>query len=244
MKLLLPLFLLFALINTAYAQENFTGRVLENKVNIPLSNVKVENLNSHALSGTDEKGKFTIKAKINDLICFTSLGYEPDTVLLVNLKYKEIYLTLKQNMLNEVKVKNTDGNFNFKIPPAGITPLGGTVVRYQTDAAGNNIGGIKLNIFDSHKDERKRELTRKLEDEGQQQQEIEKLFNPKNLSNYVPITGTEMSNFIILYKPDIQTFYNANFNFLNYVNASYKKFLEIPEEKRKSKAFLSLTGEN
>jgi hypothetical protein len=244
MKLLLTALLLFLFTGITYAQGDFSGRVMENKLNIPLANIKVENLNSHVVSNTDDKGKFSIKAKVNDLVCFTGLGYEPDTVLLVNLKYKEVLLTLKQNMLNEVKVKTTDGNFNFNIPPAGITPLGGSVIRYQTDANNNTVGGLKFNIFDSHGDARKRDHAHQIEADGQKEQQIEKVFNPKSLGNYVPITGTEMDNFIILYKPDITTYFNKDFNLLKYVNAAYQDFLKIPEEKRKSKDFLSLTGKN
>ncbi len=227
-----------------YAQSKLSGVVLEYRSDITLSGIRIENLNTHDNVYADPRGKFTIPAKKGDHICFSGLNYKPDTLYLVDLKYKEVFLLLKQNQLKEVKITGAEVNKNaFSMPPP-LSPFGGKVVRYQTDAAGNPIGGLKFNIFDSHKDARKRAQARGLEIDGQRQLEIAKIFNVKNLQTYLPIKGQEMENFVILYTPDPAIWYSSKFNPMLYINDSYKKFLRIPAEKRQSKTFLQLTNSN
>jgi hypothetical protein len=42
------------------------------------------------------------------------------------------------------------------------------------------------------------------------------------------------------YRPGIKTYFNKRFNLAEYLNDSYKDFLNIPEEKRKSASWLQL----
>ncbi len=239
------LILLFCSITRlTYAQSKLSGEVLEYGSDITLSGIRIENLNTHDTVQSDARGKFTISAKKGDLVCFSGLNYKPDTLYLVDLKYKTVFLLLKQYQLKEVKITGAEVNKNALSSYHVITPFGGNVVRYQTDASGNATGGLKFNVFDSHKDERRRANARGLEAGGQRQQEIAKTFNPTNLQTYLPIRGQEMENFVILYMPDAATWYSSKFNLMLYINDCYKKFLLIPVEKRQSKTFLQLTGSN
>jgi len=227
-----------------YAQNKLNGVVLEYRSDVTLSGIRIENLNTHDTVQSGPLGKFTISAKKGDRICFSGLNYKPDTLYLIDLKYKEVFLLLKQNQLKEVKITDAEVNRNALSPYHVITLFGGNVVRYQTDVAGNPTGGLKFNIFDSHKDERRRAHARGLEVDGQRQLEISKTFNATNLQTYLPIKGQEMENFVILYMPDAATWYSSKFNLMLYINDCYKKFLQIPAEKRQSKTFMQLTNSN
>jgi hypothetical protein len=243
MRQLILIIIFFLSVPVVYAQTSFSGRVIEDKTRILLPGIKVENITSHINTNTDYGGKFTIKAKVGDLIRFSGLNYLPDTVYLTTLSAQEISLNLQQNQLNEVNVKGAEANKNSFGVIKPITPFGGSVVRYQTDANLNPTGGLKFNVFDSQKDARKREHSRQLEVDGQRQQEISKVFSPKSLQGYLPISGQELSNFIILYRPDIATYYSGSFNLAMYLNNCYKKFLEIPIEKRQSATAFQLNKE-
>ena len=244
MRKLILIILFFLSAPVVYAQTTFSGRVLENKTRILLPGIKVENLNSHVNTNTDYGGKFSINAKQGDLIRFSGLNYQPDTIYLTTLSAQEIFLSLQQNQLNDVNVKGAEANKNAFGTIQPITPFGASsIVRYQTDAAANPVGGVKFNLFDSQKDARKREHTRQLQVDGQRQQEISKVFSPKNLQGYLPISGQELSNFIILYRPDVATYFSSSFNLAMYLNNCYKKFLEIPIEKRQSATAFQLNKE-
>lgn len=171
------------------------------------------------------------------MLKFSSMGYKADTVLLTSMDIITVYLTPEQNMLNEVKVKELEfppGAFALK-PMMG--PLGSKVVRYQTDRNGNPIGGIKLSpsaLFGS-----KKTSEQKIE-RYERDAEISRMFNVVTLGPYLPFNGQELINFVILYKPSAETFYNPNFKMTDYLNTCYQKFMEIPADKRKSKELVAL----
>src|SRR5258708_16111179 len=92
------------ILNLSYAQDKLSGRVIENKTNVALGGIKIENLKNHNGSVSDSTGRFSIKANIGDYIAFSGFAYHGDTVYVTNLKYLEVHLDLKQNVLNEVRV--------------------------------------------------------------------------------------------------------------------------------------------
>jgi hypothetical protein len=240
-RLLLFLILGLFIVNISYAQDKISGRIFEHKTTVALFGIKVENLKTHNTAVSDSTGRFSISANVGDYISFSGFAYQIDTVYIASLKYLEVSLEPKQNMLKEVKVMNTEtklGNLTAPPPPA---PLGGQTVRYQTDGAGNETGGLKIMLFDSNSNEKKKERDHKIAADEDKHLEIYNIFKPKNLKNYVPITDTtEMDNFIILYTPDIATYYSSEFNLTVYLNDCYQKFLDIPEADRRSPTYLRL----
>lgn len=232
------LLLLFSVCCSAgFAQGRVRGKVFENKTYIAVAGANVENLNNHAATTTDGAGTFSIAAKTGDLLRFSSLGYKADTVYLKDLDVMSVYLLPDENMLKEVNVKELEFPPGAFAAPALPGPLGSKVVRYQTDKNGNPIGGIKMSpsaLFGSKKtSEAKVERYEK-------DTEIMQIFNPTALGPYLPITGQELTNFIILYKPTVEVFYDKNFNITDYLNASYRKFMQMPVEKRQSKTLTEL----
>jgi hypothetical protein len=239
MRQFLFLIVFSAFATGAFAQNQLTGRVFENQSKVFLQGIKVEDLKSHAIVITGPDGSFTIGAAVGDLVCFTNANYKPDTLYLADLKYLQVFLDPKVNMLNEVKVTNQEIKKN-----AGFTPqqeqgvLGSKSVLYQTDANGNAIGGIKMNIADGGDTPKQHEA--KVSKSEALKAQIAKVFNAENLKKYLPITGQEMENFIIMYTPDINTYFAPTFNLVAYLNGSYEEFNKIPVEQRQSKSLTQL----
>ncbi len=223
---------------TVFSQGRVRGKVLEDKTYLGVPGVTVQNLSNKATIATDAAGAFSIVAKTGDMLKFSSMGYKADTVLLTSLDVITVYLIPEQNMLNEVKVKELEfppGAFAFK-PMMG--PLGSKVVRYQTDKSGNPIGGIKMSpsaLFGNGKNKSEEKIER-----YEMDADISKVFNEETLGKYLPFTGQELTNFVILYKPSVETFTNPNFKMAEYINACYQKFMWIPADKRKSKELVEL----
>jgi hypothetical protein len=235
----MALILLFCFTGSvALAQSTLKGKVMENRTDIMLSGIKVENLTQHNTVNTDPLGNFTIKANKGDLLCFSGLNYIPDTVYLINLKYLSVLLELRQNALKEVKITTSEvnaGAFNYK---AETGPLGSHTVFYKPG------GGLIFKISDSHKNAKQREKLAELEANGEKERRITDVFNKNSLKAYLPISGQEMDNFIIKYRPDIKTYFSDGFNLNVYLNDSYKDFLKIPEEKRKKPMYRPLYETN
>jgi len=238
MRQFLFLILFSVLATTVFAQDQLTGRVYENKSNVFLQGVRVEDLKSHTMTITGPDGSFTIRTAVGDLVCFTNSNYKPDTLYVADLKYVQIFLDPLVNMLQEVKVTNQEikknAGFSTQQQP-GL--LGSQTVLYQTDANGNPIGGLKMNIADG---ETPKQREAKVSKSEAQKEQIRRVFNPDNLKKYLPITGQEMENFIIMYTPDVNVYFAPGFNLVVYLNANYEEFNKIPIEQRQSKALTQL----
>jgi CarboxypepD_reg-like domain len=78
---LLGCFLSFAVVSRLSAQTYITGYV-RNKVSMqPLAGVSISNSNLRFVTVTNEKGYFAIHAAPGNMIIFTSIGFEPDTLV-------------------------------------------------------------------------------------------------------------------------------------------------------------------
>jgi hypothetical protein len=240
MRKVFLLLLLTGLFGAAYAQDVLTGRVYENKTKVFLQGIRVEDLKSHAITMTGNDGSFTLKARVGDLVTFSNFSYKPDTIFLTKLDYIQIFLDLKRTMLDEVNVtqqqiKNGAAGFTTQRDP-GV--LGSNTVKYQRDDSGNYKGGVLFKIPDGGPTPRQREA--KIAAKEKDQEKIRRVFNADSLQRYLPLRGQEMTNFVIMYMPDANTFFDPQFSLVPYLNTSYREFMKIPEDERKSKSLTEL----
>jgi hypothetical protein len=238
---LFSLFLIF-IVNLSFAQGNLTGRILENKTRVPLSGISVQNLKSNLIIVSDQNGLFSIKAHVGDLITFSGFSYQTDTLYVKDLSSVEILLDLKGTTLKGVTVTGSETRLGNLTAPPTLSPFGGQTLVYSKDANGNYNGGLKLNLFDSHSDANKRKKVAQLGKDEELKQQIAKEFSPENLKNYIPLQGQEMTNFIIMYTPSIDTYTSPDFNLPIYIDSSYSDFLKIPKDRRQSKALTDLNA--
>ena len=225
---LIILFLLFFGPESA-AQSILRGRVFELNSKIPIAGTQIVNLSTMISVLTDTAGRFAINASSGDLLTFQSFAYSPDTLLVINMKYKEIYLQTLQNLLNEVTVKSTEFSGAGLLDPL----YHGQTIVYQVDKNGNRKGGISFRLWYWNKDSRKvRKAQNRLKDEGILLK-IDSVFSPFNISKYIPLRGIVLQDFIYLYRPSVPIYRSENFNLLLYINDSYKAFKLLPPEKRK-----------
>jgi hypothetical protein len=229
---LLMLFICCSITSVACAQTMQSGTVYENKTRIVLQGIRVENSKTSKYVITDKAGKFSIQAKVGDLLLFTGFFYHADTVLLTNLREREVFLTPKQHMLNEVNVTNLDVKTRqgaYQDPD-----FHGQTMVYQRDAKYPEYykGGIAIRLNYWKKDEKKREKLDEFYKKQDTQDEIAKVFSHDNIAKYLPLTGAELDNFILLYIPSVKTYTSTDFNLAAYLDKSYKTFMELPPDKR------------
>jgi len=233
---------LLFLVTISYAQGNLTGRVYENKTRIPIAGVSIQNLSTHVFTVTDKNGLFAIRAHVGDLVTFSSFAYETDTLYVKDLNSTEILMDLKGSNLKGVTITDQQTKLGKLTAPPTLSPFGGQTVVYSKDANGDLKGGLTMNLFDSHSDAKKKRKDIQLGKDEELKQKIAREFSPENLKDYVPLKGQEMTNFIIMYTPTIDTYSNPEFNFTAYVNSSYHEFMKIPKERRESKDLTDLNA--
>lgn len=233
LRYLLLVFIGCIITSVACAQGIQNGTVLEYKTRVVLQGIQVENKTTAKVVVTDKAGRFSIPAKTGDLLVFTGAFYRPDTVLLTNLLGREVFLTPKQTTLGEVKVTGTE----IKPPASGYKApdFHGQTMVYQRDRkTGYYQGGVAFRLHYWTKDDKKRKREGEFIQNQQVQDEIADVFSPENIAKYVPLTGDDMNDFILLYIPSVKTYTSTDFNLTTYLDTSYKKFLKLTPEQRKA----------
>ena len=214
----------------ACGQSTVKGRIFEYKTRITLRDVKVQNLTSQQNAFSDEKGHFSIAAKVGDRLVFKGFAYDPDTVLITDLHEREVFLVPHMHVLGEVNVTtDTTKSLNTFQDPE----FHGQSMIYQRDPkTGYYKGGVIFRLWWWKKDDHKRARLEKQLKEQREQDEVNKVFVPAIVGKYVPLKGKDMADFIALYTPDIKVYYHADFNLAAYLNDCYAKYLKLPEDKR------------
>ena len=156
------------------AQTFMTGNVFDNEQrSTALQGVAVRNLTTKAVVVTDKDGHYAIPAKTGDLLTYALVGYQTDTIYLVNLFPKNNYLRMAVNTLNPVNITTT------KVSPFLDTKDPDATPARRVDYSKNR-GGLRLGLGYG-KWRRQQEKEQKLEEEADINEEISKNFN-KNVT--------------------------------------------------------------
>jgi len=218
---------------TGFAQQIVKATVFENKTREPLAGVRVQNLRSKKTAVTNAKGQFNIEALKNDILVLTSFAYLADTVVLIDLKPREIFLEPQGNLLKSVDVKGAEINPTLKDIGKGGTPdFHNQTMVYQRDDKGFYKGGVAFRVWSNNSEEKKRAKEAKLATDDVVQQDIDKVFDETNLGKYLPLKPAELTGFRVMYRPSVKTYISPNFNLLYYIDSCYKEFAKLPPEKR------------
>ena len=221
---------------TLHAQTVFNGRVLENKTRVTLHGVIVENLNNKLKAITGDDGRFSIAAKINDLLVLKTFGYQPDTLLLTDMHDREIFMEPQRTLLNQVTI--TDSSTNSAQAAKNMKyfdpQFHGQTMVYHRDKDGNFDGGIILRMHYFKGDENKKKKAEEKEHQRILNEEISEIFSADNISHYLPLKGADLDDFLVLYTPGTNIYNGKDFNLLAYLNTSYKTWLTLTPDQRKA----------
>jgi hypothetical protein len=234
-NLLIICFCFFGVL-TARGQSVFSGRVLESKTRVVLHAVRIENLTNKLKTITGDDGQFAIAAKTGDLLVFNAFSYKPDTLLITDMHAREIFMEPKTTLLNQVTITDTSGRAkaNTNAVQHYDPEYHGQTVVYQRDAKGYYKGGIAIRLHYWTKDEHKKRKAAQTAKEREMSEHISNVFTPLNISKYVPLKGTDMDDFLMLYTPDVKEYTDKKFDLLPYLNACYQNWQTLTPEQRKS----------
>lgn len=225
----LKVFLFFFMIVSIrlYAQTALTGNIYDDKNrSVLLEGVVVRNLSTKALALTDKDGHFAVSAKVGDLVSFGMAGYETDTVYLINLFPRNVYLRPSVNTLNTVNI------IGAKISPYLNTKDPSAMPARQLDYSKER-GGLRFNLG-YNKYRRMQQKEQELEEEDQYNEEIVRNFSVDFVKKLLKIDGEDLKNFMQLYRPTIPMVKSERpFNYEYYTAKSYREWLSLPPDQRK-----------
>jgi hypothetical protein len=211
------------------AQDVARGEVRDLTTRQPMEGVTVRHPGSGKTTTTDSAGRFSIAARKNDLLVFTIITHYPDTMVLLRLNGIEVYMEAKANMLEVVKIKGAVMRAGEMVDRMD----NGRAGVYQRNADGTFKGGVALRTGFLSKLSRKEKRIRSAAAARQAGEQISRIFQRWNIAKYVPLEGTELDDFISLYRPTVRQFTTGSFDLLQYLNNAYKDWKQLPPEKRK-----------
>lgn len=234
-KRIILLFLMLSVFSQLKAQKTISGNVFdfENKI-FPLEKVSVRNLKNKAFAITSDKGRFTIEANPGDILEFTQIGYYTDTVLLINLLSKTVFMVPRRNDIDGVDINGVKLSpyLDWKDPNAE------TSKKVSTDGLrhkGNNdrAGGISL-ALGYGKYRREQEKADALEEQEYYETEIRENFNEKKIFQILKVSGQDAKDFMGMFRPTVnQVKLQRPFNYSYYIVTAYSTWLKLPEDQRR-----------
>ncbi len=214
------------------AQGVFSGNIFDNdKRNIHIEGVTVRNLSSKAIAISNRDGHFALPAKVGDLVSFNLLGYETDTLYLINLFPKNIYMRSDINTLQAVDIKGV------KVSPLLTTKDPNAQEARSVDYSKDR-GGLRLNLGYG-KYRREQIKTQELELDDEFIMEINQNFNAEFVKSLLRIDGQELKDFMNKYRPTINMIKRERpFDYVLYTAQKYSEWLKLSPEERKVQSSL------
>lgn len=221
-----------------FAQNALTGNVFDNDLrSLTIEGATIKNLTTNAVALSNKDGHFAINAKIGDLITIGFSGYETDTVYLIKLFPKNIYLRAKVNQLNTVNITTTKLSpyLDLKDPDA----MPSRAIDYDKSR-----GGIRLNLGYGKFRKDQAKLQDLMEDE-RFQAEITANFNEETVKKAVKFEGKEIRDFLDMFRPTVnQIKEDRPFNYEFYIIRAYNSWIKLPLDQRKLPALPKIKIEN
>ncbi len=229
------LILFIGLGNVVSAQTNLTGTVFDfQRKTMPLEKVTVRNLTNKETTSTSAQGTFSIVAKTGDLLEFSTVGYHTDTLFLIDLKPRVIYLPSRNVDIETVNIERVKLSpyLQLKDPSAQVYK------RVMTDGVrgkGNEdkAGGLILSLgYGKYRREQQR--SRELEEKERYEAEITEKFTVEKIKSVLDLEDKEIKDFMDLYRPTVaEVKAQRPFNYETYIVQAYNKWLKTPVHLRK-----------
>ena len=217
------------------AQSFLTGQVFdfENR-KTPLQGVLVKNLTNGKFVYTLASGEFRLAADTGDLMELSLNGYHTDTLYLISLAKKVVYLPVNTTKLDEVEIVGAKVNPGIFTQDKDIPEF----KRFQTDGLrgkknNDRAGGIKINLGYS-KYRKQQDKEEALESKEKYEREVKETFTEDFVSKLTQLKGTELKDFMEMYRPDAALVgAERPFDYTVYIAKAYSKWMKLsPSERR------------
>jgi hypothetical protein len=203
----------------ANAQELLKGTITELGTNQKLSNVFIKDNNNKQLALADKDGKYAVRTEVGHLVIFDSPGYQSDTLYVVDMKTKNIELKPLTISLRQVTISSTRTAFNPRTEYPEV---------YQK----SKVYVLSPSTWFSKEGKDARRLKHYFDSEIQERH-VDEVYSVAYVGSIVPLKGTELENFMVMYRPSYAFLRkNDGPSLVAYINDSYKKYMELPPEKR------------
>lgn len=209
------------------AQMTIVGTAYDADTRNKLKLVFVNNLTQREVDHTGQKGDFTLKADLGDLIVFTCPGYESDTLVLENMRPKIVLMRPSLIVLDEVIVNAKGAN-----KPEDVKSAYSSAYSYATTNVFSLDGKVSLvNAFS--KQSKDKRAFQKFMDTELNEKLIDQKFNKPLVTQLTKIRGQLLEDFMSYYRPTYsQVNSMSEVELRTYIVKSYNEYIKLPAENR------------
>ncbi len=226
MKFTLYIILLIAPFLALQAQTQLRGTAYDADTRSKMKLVFVNNLTQKAVDHTGQKGDFSVKAELGDLIIFTCPGYQGDTLVVESLLPLVVVLKPKLIVLDEVIVRAKAAK------PEGLKSQYSAAYSVANTAIFTKDGSLSLNNLFSKQSQQKRSF-RKFIDIELNEKTIDRRFNRDLVSNLTNIRGQVLEDYMSFFRPTYSEISKLDDPQLrDYIIKSYNEYINMPAEAR------------
>ena len=229
------LLLLLFISGEAFAQKKIiTGVITDSSTNAPLANVEVRNFTANKKTKTDNLGKFTIQADVNDALFFTKDGYHFQSFNYSMMMQQTLFVRMSKlpHELPGVTVTTTYSKYQSDSIKRRES-LDSQLVSPKYSTIENNKSGagavINLDRFTSKEKSKKR--AEKLFEQQEEDAYVRYRFSPELVGSYTGLKGDSLNNFITKYWPDYDWLrkHTSDEDVFYYINDKLKDFYKRKE---------------
>ena len=229
------LLLLLFISGEAFAQKKIiTGVITDSSTNAPLANVEVRNFTANKKTKTDNLGKFTIQADVNDALFFTKDGYHFQSFNYSMMMQQILFVRMSKlpHELPGVTVTTTYSKYQSDSIKRRES-LDSQLVSPKYSTIENNKSGagavINLDRFTSKEKSKKR--AEKLFEQQEEDAYVRYRFSPELVGTYTGLKGDSLNTFINKYSPDYDWLrkHTSDEDVFYYINDKLKDFYKRKE---------------
>lgn len=230
----LSIFTIFLMISSSiHAQGDFqlNGVVMASGSSIRIALAEITNKRSGYTVGSNDLGLFQIKAVVGDTLVVVKRDYTDKQVVVLSSRDMIVYLNLSGTMLNQVDIKGQSKKAELEgikkdfrdkgVFYEGKPPLLSYIFTPLT---------ALYELFGSTPKKARR--FGKYYHTEMQQTEIDGFFNESLIKKNTELTGKELENFMLNYRPDYQKSKNwTEYDAVKYIRDSYKQYTDTLKKK-------------
>lgn len=218
---------------SAFAQTKiFYGKLLDSITYLPIQDMQVENLNTHATDITNIQGLFVIKASLNDVLSFLRVGYHDSKYTInKNSAMQDTLLIMVKPKINELQ-SVTVSSYSYADYKADSIERRRDFEKFigyphrMLSQANTGAGiGLSLDRLFGRKDRNKKRAY-KLLLENEESEYVDFRFNPILVHSYTGLRGDQLSSFIRRYEPSYEWLrgHTDNESIMYYLNEKLKEY--------------------
>jgi len=231
------------IIEIAGAQQLLKGKIYDSQTDSVLASTTVYNATRKQYSLSAREGDYSIEVREGDKIVFTSVGYLPDTVKVLNYMIDagyDVTMTLKNSLLKNVTVRAPNYKEDSMERREDYAAFYNRPKKQIISKTGpqNGVGMAFSPIGFFSKRSKNKKMAKNLEYQ-EEQDFVDYAFSRRYIEKLTNLHGDSLLNFMLRYRPSYEFCRGASEeDMLHYVNDKlmlYLKHEEEPVKKKKDK---------